>query len=141
MTSINTNQPLQLTINPEKKGFWGESSSTETDAPSFSDFLDIINPLHHIPIVSNIYESLTGDTQSTGAKVLGGTLFGGPIGLLASIFDSIVEQESGKGITENLVAMISGSDAELQLASNTVDETAASYAYPNSAYLKTAALL
>ena len=28
---------------------------------SFWDFLDIINPLQHIPIVSNIYRSLTGD--------------------------------------------------------------------------------
>ncbi len=72
---------------------------------SFSDLLDVINPLQHIPIVSNIYQAMTGDKISSGAKIAGDALFGGPIGLIASIANAVVSQESGKDIGENLLAM------------------------------------
>ena len=44
------------------------------DGFTFLDFLDMVNPLHHIPIVSTLYQSITGDTIDPGAKIVGGTL-------------------------------------------------------------------
>ena len=75
---------------------------------SFADFLDVINPLQHIPGVSIAYQALTDDTISTGAKIAGGALFGGPIGLIASIINAIAEQETGKDLGQNFFAAVSG---------------------------------
>ena len=41
------------------------------DGFTFLDFLDIINPLQHIPVVSTIYRDLTGDTLDYGSRVAG----------------------------------------------------------------------
>ena len=43
----------------------------------FSDILDIVNPLQHIPLVSNLYQSATGDTMGAIAQIVGGGVFGG----------------------------------------------------------------
>ena len=111
-TSTAASQPLQVVVHPQSS-FWG------SDAPNFQDFLDVINPLQHIPLVSNLYQSLTGDTPSTGSKLAGGALFGGPIGFIASIVDSIVQGESGKDIGGNLLAAINGdSPKSTQTADN-----------------------
>ncbi len=103
-----------LTIYPESKN----TSPAQAGKPKlpdiqndgflggFADFLDVINPLQHIPGVSTIYQAMTGDKISTGAQVAGDALFGGPIGLVASIANAIVAQESGKNIGENLLAAV-----------------------------------
>ena len=38
---------------------------------SFSDVLDIVNPLHHIPVVSTVYRMITGDEIGMGARMAG----------------------------------------------------------------------
>lgn len=43
----------------------------------FGDFLDIINPLHHLPIIGHLYRHITGDEIAPVARVAGGALFGG----------------------------------------------------------------
>jgi hypothetical protein len=42
---------------------------------TFDDFIDIINPLHHIPVVSTIYRALSGDQIWVHARALGGGLY------------------------------------------------------------------
>ncbi|MGB6086494.1 MAG: hypothetical protein WBF74_07845, partial [Parvibaculum sp.] len=39
----------------------GNTEKVSAGEFGFSDFLDVINPLQHIPIVSSIYRELTGD--------------------------------------------------------------------------------
>ena len=78
---------------------------------SFGDFLDLINPLQHIPIVSTIYRAITGDQIGGPAKILGGMLFGGPIGFVAAIFDTIVNQATGRDLGETVLAAFTGEDA------------------------------
>lgn len=75
---------------------------------SFGDVLDTLNPLQHIPVVSSIYRELTGDTISPGARVAGGALYGGPIGLVASVFDAAVEAVSGSDLGEHVIATLTG---------------------------------
>jgi len=75
------------------------------DGFGFDDFLDIINPLQHIPIVSTLYRELTGDELSPGARMIGGGIFGGGIGLAASVVNTVIEAETGKDIGEQVMAM------------------------------------
>lgn len=60
-----------------------------------ADVIDIVNPLQHIPIVSNLYQSATGDTISSVAQIVGGGLFGGPVGALVSM--GLVAYRSSQG--------------------------------------------
>ncbi|MBR9972757.1 hypothetical protein [Magnetospirillum sulfuroxidans] len=75
------------------------------DEPSFWDLLDVINPLQHIPVVNTLYQELTGDKIGVGARLAGGALFGGPIGLVASAIGCIVEEETGDDIGGHVMAL------------------------------------
>jgi hypothetical protein len=90
----------------DEADYWGE------DGFGFDDFIDIINPFQHIPIVNNIYRALTGDQLSYGARMVGGTLFGGPLGFAASLANSVVEDGSGTDIGGNLIAFFTGDDTD-----------------------------
>lgn len=50
------------------------------DGLGFSDMIDVVNPLQHIPVVSKIYQAVTGDEMGAAANIAGAALFGGPIG-------------------------------------------------------------
>ena len=65
-------------------------------APSlgFGEFLDIINPLQHIPVVSKFYRNYTGDQISPVAQIAGGALYGGVIGV-ASLVNAALQEHSG----------------------------------------------
>ena len=75
------------------------------DGFTFEDFLDIINPLQHIPVISTIYREITGDEIATLPRILGGTLFGGPIGGGAAILNASLYHETGKDLGEHVVAL------------------------------------
>ena len=83
-------------------------SAEESDGLSFGDFLDVINPLQHIPVVSTIYREITGDDIGAPARIAGGTLFGGVIGLAAGVINSVVDDSSGKDVGEHIVAAFTG---------------------------------
>ncbi len=51
-----------------------------SDGFNFKDVLDLINPLHHIPIVGAVYRSLSNDKIAPAIKLAGGALFGGAAG-------------------------------------------------------------
>jgi len=75
------------------------------DEPSFWDFLDVINPLQHIPIVNNLYREATGDRIGVAARLVGGTLFGGPLGLVASAANCILEESTGHDAGGHVLAL------------------------------------
>ena len=50
------------------------------DGFNFRDVLDLINPIQHIPVLGNIYRSITGDIAAPAIRIAGGALFGGPLG-------------------------------------------------------------
>ncbi|MFT5133298.1 MAG: hypothetical protein ACI9SC_001768, partial [Gammaproteobacteria bacterium] len=59
-----------------------------------ADLIDIINPLQHIPILSNVYRKISGDTIDPAARVAGGALFGGPIGAALGVVGLAFEKMS-----------------------------------------------
>ena len=77
------------------------------DGFTFLDFLDIINPLQHIPLVGTAYRSLTGDEIDPGSRIAGGTLFGGPIGTVVAIANVAVEQSTGQDLGDHMMAWFS----------------------------------
>lgn len=74
----------------------------------FFDLLDMVNPLQHIPIVSTLYRNITGDEIKPVARIIGGTVFGGPAGGAMSLANVIIEEETGKDITGNVIALVQG---------------------------------
>lgn len=83
----------------------GQFWSTE-DGPTFSEFLDIINPLHHIPVISTIYRAITGDEIGAGPRFVGGMIFGGPIGALAAGVTALFEEATGGDLGAHLAEMV-----------------------------------
>ena len=71
------------------------------DGFTFFDFLDIINPLQHIPVISTIYRSITGDQIDPGSRIAGATLFGGPLGGALASMDVAVKHKTGLDIAEH----------------------------------------
>src|SRR5690554_5480943 len=84
----------------------GETAKASASKFGFSDFLDIINPLQHIPVVSTIYRELTGDELGAPARILGGALFAGPLGAAAGAASAAVEAVSGKDPGAHAVAFL-----------------------------------
>jgi len=78
------------------------------DGLTFFDFIDIINPLQHIPLVSTLYREITGDEIDPGSRIAGGTLFGGPIGAAVALVDVAVEESSGQDMGEHMMALFDG---------------------------------
>lgn len=98
MTS--TNMPNKT----DDESVWGK------DGFSFADLLDIINPLQHIPIVSTFYQKLTGDEIGDAPRIIGGTLFGGAVGLAGASLDTLVKHESGQTIEDHVLALLQETD-------------------------------
>jgi hypothetical protein len=84
-TAVDTNNFAENVKTPQK--------TNENQAFGFADLLDMINPLQHIPIVSSVYRHFTGDTVKPPSKIIGGGLFGGPIGAVASLASTIFQSE------------------------------------------------
>jgi hypothetical protein len=103
----------------------GMAPGTRDDAAAaegeltFWDFLDLVNPLQHIPVVSSIYRELTGDEIAAPMRTLGGFLFTGPLGFINGALNSIVEEASGRDIGETLFALFDDGEASTAEATST----------------------
>jgi hypothetical protein len=80
----------------------------------WDDFLDLINPLQHIPGIAQIYRAVTGDEINGAASLLGAIPFGplGGVGLIGSVVELAVKDVTGNDIGGNLVAMVFGDDKD-----------------------------
>jgi len=97
-------QKQQLEANHPKDDFWGE------DGFDFFDLLDVVNPLQHIPIVNSAYRAVTGDEISSGASMIGGTLFGGFVGMIGSALNNFSIEDTGEDIATNVAQAMFGKD-------------------------------
>ena len=76
------------------------------DEFEFGDVVDIVNPLQHLPVIGTIYRNMTGDKMKGFADIIGGAIFGGPIGAVASTVNVIVKDRTGKDIAENAMSIM-----------------------------------
>lgn len=72
---------------------------------SFRQILQGLNPLHHLPGVGIIYRAATGAEIHPTMRVLGGALFGGPIGMMAAAAGAALD---GTRPIERLGAALAG---------------------------------
>lgn len=79
------------------KGYMVESVPKE-EAFGVGDMVDMVNPLHHLPLVGPLYRNMTGDQINPAGRVIGGTLFGGALGTASGIANVIAEEETGQDI-------------------------------------------
>jgi hypothetical protein len=75
---------------------------------SFHDFLSIINPLQHLPVIGTLYRAITGDTIGTPEKIAGDTLYGGVWGAVASVADAAFQAITGKDAGDTVLALFTG---------------------------------
>ena len=83
---------------------------------SFGDFLDVINPLQHIPVISTVYRKITGDDIDAPARLAGGTLFGGVLGLAAAGANTLLDKATGKDMGEHVLALFSSNEVTPEAA-------------------------
>ena len=86
----------------------GEAPETIEAEMTFDDFVDVVNPLHHIPIVGHGYRAITDDQISPHAQVMGDILFGGPTAIFTAGVNAAIQQETGRSATELAVAAMRG---------------------------------
>ncbi len=82
---------------------------------SWGDFLDLINPLQHIPVVGTLYRELTGDEIKPEIRVAGSALFGLATGSLAvslasGLASAIYEEHSGQEPTVQIAQGLFGEE-------------------------------
>jgi hypothetical protein len=106
----------------------------------WDDFLDMINPLQHIPGIAQIYRAVTGDEINGAANLLGAIPFG-PLGgpaLIASVADLAVKDVTGRDIADNLQAMVFGEDKPKAGAGSTLPADMADAGRSGQATVQTA---
>lgn len=116
----------------------GQVSLWDNGGFGFSDILDVINPLQHLPIISTIYRAETGDKIGAIPRILGSILFGGgligaAVGAATAMVNLAVEQETGRDIGAHIYTAIFGGGGK-----NAKSTTIASKPTPKAAATATA---
>lgn len=111
----------------------GPETGGTDESLGFADFIDIINPLQHLPVIGTLYRELTGDTMSETARMAGGVVWGGPAGLVGALANTITERESGGDLGATALAMARGGVAGDDPAAPAADPATALASAPTSA--------
>jgi hypothetical protein len=101
----------------------------ENSKMGFGDFVDIINPLQHIPIVATIYRNRTGDTLGFASRVIGGALWGRIGGFVSGAVNGVVNWLTGKDIGDHIYSAFFGNSGESQrskMVTNSVESPTSS---------------
>lgn len=111
------------TLNPGERGR-AHLNEPEQEL-TFDDIIDIINPLHHLPLVGMLYREFSGDKIKPAMQIAGGLAYGGPTGFLGSVGQVLFEAIFGDDIGGTVMGMIGGEDdataAPAQLAEATFE--------------------
>ncbi len=108
----------------------------ENSKMGFGDFVDIINPLQHLPVIATIYRNRTGDTLGFASRVIGGALWGRIGGFVTGAVNGVVDWLTGKDIGDHIYSAFFGNSHESQ-RSRMVTNSAESP--PNSSMLDSVA--
>jgi hypothetical protein len=102
-----------------------EKGKTHLDDPpqdfTFDDFVDIINPLQHLPIVSFIYRAITGDKIKPAMRILGDLGYGGPTGFMSSCAEVLFEAIFGDDVGGTAISLLTGGDDDKKAGEKTAN--------------------
>ncbi|MGH1404252.1 MAG: hypothetical protein ACRBDL_08400 [Alphaproteobacteria bacterium] len=92
---------VQTSHLPEQTG----QKATENNNFGFFDLIDMLNPLHHIPVIGTIYRAITGDEIKPVSNIIGGAVYGGPAGAAIGVVNAIAKNETGEDVLGNISAL------------------------------------
>ena len=111
--------------------FAGHAKHSDDSDFTFDDLLSIVNPLQHIPVVSTLYRSLTGDTIKPFERIVGDTLYGGVWGGVSAVANVVYQEATGKDFGQTVLDFVKddvlglGDDAQTATASNAKSDSSA----------------
>lgn len=118
---------------PEKPTF-GVYTPGDTDNITVREVLSGLNPIHHIPFVSQLVDASEADSNRGSAasvgKIVVGTLLGGPIGFLASLANVIYEQQTGESMIASAASSITGNPSTQVAQAKTAENLEVASATP-----------
>ncbi|SDH61231.1 hypothetical protein [Roseospirillum parvum] len=114
MARLNRNREAETAALPgtfeEAGGGQAKVKPFGDDGLTFWDVLDIINPLQHLPVISTFYREWTGDQIDALPRIVGGGIFGGPLGVAASVVNTVIEGETGDDLGGHVMTALFGPD-------------------------------
>ncbi|WP_374380225.1 hypothetical protein [Dongia sp.] len=104
----------------------------------WDDFVDIINPLQHIPVVAQIYRAVTGDEAYGLSNFIGAIPFG-PLSIASAVGDTVIRAQTGRDAGTDLAARVLGVDNRTPEEANLhlVTQPEAAHAADDTASLST----
>ncbi len=86
---------LSISSSANKRGWHSSQKQThEIKEITFDDVIDAVNPLNHLPFISEF----TNEPISPVARMIGGAALGGPLGFAISAINAVFEEASGDGL-------------------------------------------
>ena len=75
------------------------------DSYTFGDVIDVVNPLHHLPVIGMAYRKITGDTIHPMSQIIGGAIYGGPVGAVTGTVNAVSQMQTGKDISDHALSL------------------------------------
>eukprot|EP00439_Symbiodinium_sp_Y106_P088114 s1_g650.t1 len=97
-----------ITTPQDGKETAAQAAPTDEDGFSFDDFLDMVNPLQHLPVISTLYRELTGDELEPASRIVGGAIYGGPVGAGISVAEAVIEEATGQDVGGHIMSLLQG---------------------------------
>lgn len=108
-TSLNA--PSTSKIPAHSQGYAPVEERESSDGEfGFADLVDMVNPFQHIPLVNIAYRGITDDEIKPIAKIIGGAVFGGPIGAGVAVVDTAIQIETGNDMAGHAFSIVKGED-------------------------------
>lgn len=105
---MQVNNFIQPSAKPIAEPAVASAPATDDDGFGFDDFLDVINPLQHLPVVGSLYRAITGDEIEAPAQLAGGALFGGLYGFLGALGNVAFEGLTGESLEKTVMSLFEG---------------------------------
>lgn len=115
--TVNTAISIPQATLPQPTPLVSDGDTAKSGGLSFGDILDAVNPLQHIPVISNLVRAVTGSHISSAAQIAGDTLYGALLpggalaGLASSAADVAVKEVTGMNVGDTLMGAVSGTGA------------------------------
>lgn len=82
------------------------SAINKNDEFKFNDVIDIVNPLQHLPLINMVYRGITGDEIKPMSQIIGGAIYGGPVGAVTGTANAITKIQTGKDIGDHALELV-----------------------------------
>lgn len=101
LTEITVRPTSAVSLSRPEKPIFGVYTPGDRDDMTLGEVAKGLNPIHHIPFVSQLYDSSQEAKASPAipvGKLIGGALLGGPIGFFAALANVVFEQTTGESM-------------------------------------------